>query len=96
MIRLLAIAAATLLLASCAGKPEPAVQTIPVNVPVSVPCVPDNLEAAPVYPDANIALRAAPEVADFLKLLYAGRQLRNKRLEALEAVVEKCREIPAP
>jgi hypothetical protein len=58
--------------------------------------VPDNLEPVPTYPDTDAALRAAREVADFEKLLYAGRTLRDKRLEALEAVVEKCRQVALP
>jgi hypothetical protein len=68
-------------------------------------CVPDNLpvgalmvdpttgEIQPDYPDTLEALLAAPEVADFEKLLYQGRQLRQKRLETLEDVVAKCRAI---
>lgn len=92
MIRGLLTVCAVLLLAGCGTKPgEPAVNTVYVNVPVPVPCVPDNLDPRPTYPDTDAALRAARELGDFEKLLYAGRQLRDKRLEALEAVVDKCR-----
>lgn len=93
MTRALILAFAAALLASCANKPEPVINPVPYNVPVPVPCIPDNLLPPPVYPDTDTALRAAPELADFLKLLYAGRQLRDKRLEALESVVEKCHQV---
>jgi hypothetical protein len=96
MTRVLILAAVAILLVGCAAKPEPQIQTVTVNVPVPVACIPDDLLPPPQYPDTDATLRAAPELADFEKLLYAGRQLRDKRLEALESVVENCRLIPNP
>ena len=93
MIRHALVACLVLFLAACATKPEPEVRIVTVNVPVPVPCIPDDLSGPQLYPDTDAALRAAHEIADFEKLLYAGRKLRDKRLEALEAVVETCRHV---
>lgn len=106
MTRYLVSAALAVLLSGCAAtKPEPVVQTVPVNIPVPVPCVTDDVPPAPgqidlktgkpvpEYPDTLAALKAASELADFEKLLDAGARLRDKRLELLEAVVAKCRTI---
>ena len=106
MTRFLTAAALAVLLSSCAvTKPEPVVHTVPVNIPVPMPCVSDDIPPAPGqidpktgklvpdYPDTLAALKAAPELADFEKLLDAGSRLRDKRLELLEAVIAKCRTI---
>jgi hypothetical protein len=85
MKRLVLIAA--LALAGCATTGE----TITVKVPVPVACVSDQLPKTPTYPDTLAALKAAPDQAEFTRLLAAGWPLRNARLEALEAAVEACR-----
>ncbi len=86
MKRLVLIAA--LALAGCATTGE----TITVKVPVPVACVSDQLPKAPTYPDTLAALKAAPDQAEFTRLLAAGWPLRNARLEALEAAVDACRQ----
>ena len=63
----------------------------PPPVPVAKNCVPRTLPPAPRYPDTDAALRAAAGAADRYQLLAAGRILREKRLEQLEAVVAGCR-----
>ena len=83
-----------LLLVGCADKPsEPVVNTITADVPTPVSCVPDTVTAAPTYPDTLDALKSAPELADFEKLLDSGARLRAKRLDLLETVVAKCRDV---
>ena len=66
-------------------------QVIEVKVPVPVPCVSADLPKPPAYPDTLAALKAAPDQAEFTRLLAAGWPLRTARLEALEAAVEACR-----
>ena len=77
-----------LALAGCATTGE----TITVKVPVPVACVSDQLPKPPTYPDTLAALKAAPDQAEFTRLLAAGWPLRNARLEALEAAVDACRQ----
>jgi len=67
-----------------------------VKVPVPVPCVSAQLPGPPDYPDTAAALRAAPDLAEFTRLLSAGWPLRDARLTALEAAVEACRAPPRP
>jgi len=105
MTRTLATFAAAVMLTGCGTTPEPETHTVPVNTPVAVSCVPDDLLPGPLmvdpktgdiqpdYPDTLDALKAAPELSDVLKLIDAGARLRQKRLDALEVVVEKCRQI---
>ncbi|MDB5477279.1 MAG: hypothetical protein JWP49_2790, partial [Phenylobacterium sp.] len=73
-----------------------AVQAPPARVvrtppPKRVKCVPDDLGAAPSYPDSDAALRDAGGAADRYQLLAAGRILREQRLQRLEEVVKRCR-----
>jgi hypothetical protein len=90
-MRTAAILAATVLLSACAGKPEPVIRTVTVNVPVAVDCVPATLGAAPAYPDTDEALRAAPDAAERYRLLFLGRLLRDARLGEVEPVIQSCR-----
>ena len=82
-----ALILSALALAGCATTGE----TITVKVPVPVSCVSDQLPPPPTYPDTLAALKAAPDQAEFTRLLAAGWPLRTARLEALEAAVEACR-----
>ena len=70
--RLLTIAAAAATLTACANAPDPSprVEVREVATPVAVTCAPP-LGAAPVYPDTDVALMAAPAV---LVLRAVGRQ----------------------
>jgi hypothetical protein len=84
-----ALILSALALAGCATTSTP--PPIIVKVPVPVSCVSDQLPKAPTYPDTLAALKAAPDQAEFTRLLAAGWPLRTARLEALEAAVEACR-----
>jgi hypothetical protein len=66
---------------------------ISVPVPVPVSCVPGNLEPEPVYVDTQQALKAAPELADFMKLMAAGRIQRDAWLMQVRPVLQACRDM---
>lgn len=91
-MKLFAVIPAGLVLAGCASASVPP-PTL-VKVPVPVPCVSAQLPGPPDYPDTAAALRAAPDLAEFTRLLAAGWPLRDARLSALEAAVEACRAAP--
>jgi len=91
-VKLFALILAGLVLTGCASASAPP-PTI-VKVPVPVPCVSDQLPGPEDYPDTAEALRAAPDLAEFTRLLAAGWPLRNARLTALEAAVQACRAAP--
>ncbi len=80
------------LLTGCASPSVPP-PTL-VKVPVPVPCVSEDFPKRPVYADTREALRAAPDLDEFTRLLAAGWPLRDARLTALEAAVEACRAAP--
>lgn len=93
IVGLIGLAGVTLFLSGCgpaASRPEPIVRTVEVAVPVSSPCVPAMLGAAPDYPDTDSALRAAPDAAERYLLIARGRLLRVARLGELETVVAGC------
>lgn len=85
---------AAIALAGCGGKvksaPEPVIVTQPVAVAVDAPCVPDTLGPRPTYVDTSPALRAAPDAAERLQLLYAGRAQREARLNEIEPIIDAC------
>jgi hypothetical protein len=87
-----AIAWPLLTAGSCATTQvaEPRIVTVEVAVPVSSPCVPAKLGAAPEYPDTKEALQAAPDAASRLQLFAAGWPLKLARLNELEPVVAGC------
>lgn len=82
------------LLGACAATlpPEPVVVTKIVEVPVARSCVPAGLSAAPNYVDTDAALRAAPDAAARLMLLFAGRLQRIARGGETEPVIQNCRD----
>jgi hypothetical protein len=92
-LRVLTIATASVLawpLSACNTVPrEPPIRTVEVRVPVSTPCA-AKPGPAPNYPDSDAALRGAPNLAEALKLLLAGRLLRIGREAELEAAVKGC------
>ena len=81
------LSAAVLTGCASASVPPPTV----IKVPVPVACVSADFPKAPAYPDTREALRAAPDVDEFTRLLAAGWPLREARLKALEAAIEPCR-----
>ncbi len=84
-----ALIVAAIWLAGCAGTPKPAPIPREVMVPVSVPCVVDP-GPDPVYPDTDAALAAAPDVATGVRLITAGRLLRDARIGELKAALAGC------
>ena len=91
-MKVFALILSALALAGCATTSTP--PPIIVKVPVPVPCVSDQLPGPPTYPDTPAALRGAPDLAEFTRLMAAGWPLRDARLVALEAAVEACRASP--
>lgn len=85
------VAATCSLLAACATRPEPVIRTVEVKVPVPVSCVPVSLRQEPSYPDTDAALKATKEGGDMLRLLAAGRLLREQWLREVRPVLKGCR-----
>jgi hypothetical protein len=65
------------------------VRTVEVKVPVAVPCKPD-LGPAPSYPDTRAALMGAPDLFERVKLLLAGRELRDAWIGAQATALKAC------
>ena len=85
-----------LALAACAtapaARPEPEIRTVEVRVPVATPCPAlEALGSSPAYPDTDQALAAAPNLFERVKLLLAGRVLRQTREATITAVVGACK-----
>lgn len=80
-----------LALTACATDhpPEPVVQIREVRIPVPTPCTPT--VARPDFPDTHAALAAAPDVDRAIRLLGAGRALRDAYIAALEGALAACR-----
>lgn len=79
-------------LAGCATHPvEPKIVTKTVEVPVPVPCPDKRLPRQPP-PDAAKAVAAVPfgDMDDLVKLLLAGRVMRDQRLAEDEAQIAAC------
>ena len=88
-MKVYAVILSAAVLTACATPDLP--PPVEIKVPVPVPCVSADFPKAPTYPDTREALRAAPDVAEFTRLLAAGWPLREARLKALEAAIEPCR-----
>lgn len=79
-------------LAACGGESppvEPLVRTVRVEVPVPTSCA-LKVGPKPDYPDGDEALRAAPDLFERVKLLLAGRGMRQSREAELEAALAPC------
>jgi len=92
MFARVALALGALFTLGACGATVDEIRTIRVNVPVAVSCVPATLGEAPLYPDTVEALRAAEDAAERYLLVFAGRSLREARLNELEPVVAGCRQ----
>ena len=91
-MKYLALIISAAILAGCATTKVP--PPVEIKVPVPVPCVAADFPKAPTYTDTREALRNAPDVAEFTRLLAAGWPVREARLKALEAAIEPCRKVP--
>jgi len=60
-----------------------------VNVPVAVSCA-GKVEARPGYSDTAEAIHAAPNIEARVNLILAGRLMRDKRIDDLEAALAGC------
>jgi hypothetical protein len=61
-----------------------------VDRAVPVKCMPD-LPPEPAYPDTAMAVTAAPDIFERVKLLLAGRVLRTQREQELTKALDACR-----
>lgn len=77
-------------LAGCATTvPEPRIETRIVEVPVPTPCA-VTIPVEPAYPDSKAALDAAPGIFEKVKLLLAGRELREAYKNEVKAALIGC------
>lgn len=90
MRRLIALVTA-LALTACATTrpPEPRIVTQEVRIPVPTPC--NASVARPDFPDTHAALAAAPDIDRAVRLLGAGRAIRDAYIAALEGALAACR-----
>lgn len=86
---LIALCVAVAFLAACTTMGTPKVETVLVNVPVPIRCVP-NLGPEPQYPDTNEALAAVSDIFTGTQLLLAGRLMRIARDEEKTAALKAC------
>lgn len=77
------------LLSGCATAPEPKIETRIVEVPVAVKCA-VTIPAEPAYPDTKAALDAAPGIFEKVKLLLAGREVREAYKNEVKAALIGC------
>lgn len=87
-------AVAPLLLAGCFFTQEPEIRTVEVRVPIDDPACAraalERLGGAAAYPDTPTAIAGAGDIFERVKLLLAGRALRDAREAALSAALEAC------
>ena len=81
--------AAAIWLAGCATPGPPRIEVREVKIPVAVACATDP-GPDPVYPDTDAALQAVPDVATGVRLITAGRLLRDARIGELKAALAGC------
>jgi len=84
-----------LMLVGCAGQSphltEPVVQVQRVEVPVVRPCPTlSSVGHPPKLPDTNSALQSAPNIAERVKLLMAGRALRDGWMSNADQAITTC------
>lgn len=80
---------AALTLTACASTPAPRIEYRDVKVAIPVKCA-INPGQDPTYPDTDEAIKAAPDIAEKVRLLLAGRFLRIGREAELKAAVAGC------
>lgn len=70
-------------LSACASAPQT------VEVPVAKSCLVE-IDNKPTFPDTKEAILAAENIAARVNLILAGRLLRDKRIDDLEAALSGC------
>lgn len=75
-------------LIGCAGRPDPEIQYVQVEVPVQVPC---RAPEVAVPPWATVGLREADSLEVKVRALLAERRQRVGYEKLLEAAVSACR-----
>lgn len=89
----LAAALVAVALVGCATRPPaPAAQVITRDVLIQVPTPCNATVDRPAFPDTRQALRAAPDIDRAVRLLGAGRALRDAYIAALEGALAACRD----
>ncbi len=85
--------ALSLCLAACASAPtrEPKVEVQTVYIPTPVSCVDKGFKDRPALPDTDAALKAAPDLDSFIKLLLAGRTIRDAWEGTAHVQINICR-----
>lgn len=80
------------LLGGCASSlpGPPQIQTVPVDRPIPVSCVPAGSPDQPAYQDTDAALKAAPDFAIRDALLKSERPKHQAREAYLEALRTTC------
>ena len=81
------LTAAAALLVACAGKVEPEVRTVRVEVPVQVPCTAPDVA---VPPWAAAGLRKTDSLEVKVRVLLAERRQRIGYIRQLEASIRAC------
>lgn len=76
-------------LAGCATAPEPRIEIRTVEVPVAVRCA-VTVPAEPAYGDDKASIDAADGIFAKLKLLLAGRELREAYKNEVKAALIGC------
>lgn len=87
-VQVLQVLLVGLLLAGCAGKVEPEIRTVRVEVPVQVPC---RAPEVAVPPWAAAGLRRTDSLEVKVRALLAERRQRIGYERQLEAAVKSCR-----
>lgn len=87
---------AFLALTACGTPREPKVETVYVDRPVSVSCVPESFVIERSFPDTDAALKAAAGPGEMLQLLAGGRVLREQAWAEAIPVLRACRKATPP
>ncbi|ODT86700.1 MAG: hypothetical protein ABS78_15570 [Phenylobacterium sp. SCN 70-31] len=88
--RIVLVGVVSATLTACATTPEPTIRTVEVKVPIPVPCAAE-APPRPTYADSPSALKGAPDIAERVRLLLAGREQRDGYIAGLEAASTGCR-----
>jgi hypothetical protein len=90
MIRTTMAALAVLSLAACATNAvEPKIVGQKVQIPISAPCAIE-VDVQDGYPDAKAAIAGAANLGERMKLIMAGRKLRDADIGTYRAALKGC------